>query len=165
MLVSPNSEVKTGSERDPRAGLGVAPKPSSYHLVWFPREKKVRRGFRRDAENNTRDACAPRETSHASHHRAAAFASSLPHDEHPVRTQKAFISASAASRFLIGRTKSFSCMTLARSRFQTKPGLCAGLLFFDTLVFDSRCFPHRSISARPSLRFDQCGKPFCSAQG
>ena len=50
-----------GSARLPRASAGVAPELSSHHLPAIGGGKKLAgRSFRRDAENHTPEACAPR---------------------------------------------------------------------------------------------------------
>src|ERR1017187_4206327 len=52
-----------GSARVPRASSGVAPELSSHTLPGISgREKFAGRCFRRDAENHTPEACAPRDT-------------------------------------------------------------------------------------------------------
>ena len=58
---SPNSEIGLGSARVPRASSGVAPALSSLTIFEILSEEKfVDRRFRRDAENHTPEACAPR---------------------------------------------------------------------------------------------------------
>lgn len=52
------SALNPGSARAPRAGSGVPPEPSSNKPA--ETDKSVEQDFRRDAENNTRDASAPR---------------------------------------------------------------------------------------------------------
>jgi acyl transferase domain-containing protein/3-hydroxymyristoyl/3-hydroxydecanoyl-(acyl carrier protein) dehydratase len=52
--------LPTGSARVPRAESGVPPDSLGTPSVSVPRERKSdERGFQRDAENSTRDACAP----------------------------------------------------------------------------------------------------------
>ena len=61
---SPNSEAGMGSARVPRASSGVAPELSSPISLGFSGgEKFAGQGFRRDAENHTPEAWAPRNTS------------------------------------------------------------------------------------------------------
>ena len=60
--LSPNSGIGMGSARVPRASSGVAPELPSHTLAGISRrEKFAGRCFRRDAENHTPEACAPRD--------------------------------------------------------------------------------------------------------
>jgi hypothetical protein len=60
--LNPNSAVEMGSARLRRASSGVVPELSPHHLPSICGGKKFAgRSFRRDAENHTPEACAPRD--------------------------------------------------------------------------------------------------------
>src|ERR1017187_6797193 len=64
-----------GRARGPRASLGGAPELSSSIISGISTAKYFAgRGFWRDAKNHTRDACAPRHSSHVTRHREQGIA-------------------------------------------------------------------------------------------